>query len=239
MSLKVGEVETFEDREECKRRPSIATGKGGGNNPRRGGGGGGGGGDRSQPEDSPDEFEPSKYRVGMWIVLSIVIMTFSALIGTYVVLAINQQMEWRPAEVPMTVWLSTVAILISSLTFEIVRQKLFKGLENQARNFLLITTILGLIFIVFQSIAWSQLANNPALRGSSYVGLFYLLTIIHAVHVLVGILALFYLLWKMRQPSANEESTLKRTTAVNFIAGYWHTVDGLWLILLGLLVYFR
>ena len=72
----------------AKRRRGVG---GGGGGPRRGGGGGpGGGGGFSRgggDDDAGGEFVPNRYRVGMWITLAAVSMTFTALTSAYVVRA--------------------------------------------------------------------------------------------------------------------------------------------------------
>jgi len=100
--------------------------------------------------------------------------------------------------------------------------------ENPAR-WLYITLLLGLLFVAGQYVAWRQLrsegiylATNPS---SSF---FYLLTVVHAIHVLGGLTGLTYVIRKL------SKSTLRRSQMVA-AARYWHFMGILWVYLLLLL----
>ena len=89
--------------------------------------------------------------------------------------------------------------------------------------------ILGLLFVAGQYVAWRQLAalgmylaTNPS---SSF---FYVLTAVHAIHVLGGLGGLIYVLRKFHR------SNLRRNTLVA-MARYWHFMGVLWLYLIVLL----
>jgi cytochrome c oxidase subunit 3 len=92
--------------------------------------------------------------------------------------------------------------------------------------------ILGLMFLGGQFIAWTQLAAHGVfLATNPSSSFFYLLTGAHALHLLGGIAALFYLVYRAPQLA----SGLKKPVAVDVTAIYWHFMDGLWIYLLLLL----
>jgi cytochrome c oxidase subunit 3 len=100
--------------------------------------------------------------------------------------------------------------------------------ERPAR-WLYITLFLGVLFVAGQYVAWLQLrseglylATNPS---SSF---FYLLTAVHALHVLGGLGGLLYVIRKL------SKSILRRNQLVA-TARYWHFMGILWLYLLLLL----
>jgi len=87
------------------------------------------------------------------------------------------------------------------------------------------------VFLVGQLVAWRQLAaggiflaTNPA---SSF---FYLLTAAHGLHLLGGIVALFYVPFR-----AWHRSRITQSTAAELTSIYWHFMDGLWVFLFLLL----
>ena len=94
-------------------------------------------------------------------------------------------------------------------------------------------TVLGILFLVGQAVAWMQLkaagvfvSTNPS---SSF---FYVLTASHAFHLLGGVAALVYVdvqAWRLRLGPA-------KRTAIDVTAIFWHFLDGLWLYLM-ILVY--
>src|SRR5690606_42085473 len=96
------------------------SGSGGRGSPGQGGDDGSknmGGG--SPPADvlEPEEQEADKARIITWFLLLIVLMTFGGLIGAYVVVSTNTALEWRPFDLPVSLWASTLLILGSSVTY--------------------------------------------------------------------------------------------------------------------------
>ncbi len=245
--MKIGTVETeiITKRKKRKRRSSSyrsgrgSTGNGGG-----GGDDGSGGGDDSganQREAMPEETNPEKSRILTWFLLLVVLMTFGGLIGAYVVVSTNRALEWQPFSLPTQVWVSTAIIIASSFTYSLGKKRLTSGRSIAARNWLLATTALGASFISSQILAWMALVERGLyMRGNPYAGFFYVLTAVHAAHVTGGIAALGYILirvWKNdRLPEPERE---KSRTEARYIGWYWHTMDGLWLVLLFLLGFWK
>lgn len=248
MNYKVGELEIETAEETPRRRVRTGSGFGGGNggngsNGKRGGGGGGGGDRRdndSDPRAEPERFMPSKYYLGMQIALAVILMTFGGLVGAYVFIAFNKGQEWQPFDLPFQVFVSTFLILASSVTFELAKHAI--KINNQKRfwQWLLATTALGAAFISSQLFSWLELANSGIyVAGNPYAGFFYILTAAHAVHLIGGIAALGYLVLRASKPTSHPETLLRRQTATGVVGLYWHSMDGLWLGLLALLVFLK
>jgi cytochrome c oxidase subunit 3 len=98
---------------------------------------------------------------------------------------------------------------------------------RKALGWLAVTLVLGFAFCVGQYMVWQQLraagiylATNP---NSSF---FYVLTVIHALHVLAGIIALVYLMGRL----VASHSTFRRSFFEN-TAIYWHFMGVLWVYL--------
>lgn len=245
MSLEVGTVETTVEKEtKRKKRPGLSGGGSGNNGRKRGGGGGGGDNGDNRNDDRPieeiEEFRPNKLRVGMWFLLLVVLMTFGGLMSAYVVLATNKTLEWKPFDLPVQIWISTFLILISTATYEIARRKLNRNNQNPAKNWLLATTVFGGMFIASQLLAWFQLVRlGVYVQSNPYAGFFYILTAVHAVHVIGGICALGYIVLKTWNETRSESEILKRKMAATVVGWYWHAMDGLWLVLVLLLGFYK
>ena len=207
--------------------------KGNGKGPRGNGGGGFGG------DDGPQPFSPERYRVGMWVGLASILMLFTALSSAYIVRAAGAS-DWRPLLMPRLLWLSTALILASSFTIEIARRSLKVGREQKYTRWLLATLLLGLGFLVSQFLSWRQLvAQGVYLASNPHSSFFYLLTGVHGLHLLGGIIGLDYLLlrtWRKRDEAHAEE---KRQATADAVTIYWHFMDALWLYLFGLLFFWR
>lgn len=240
MEVKVGTIETLEEQASKPRRNKSFGGGNGGNGGRNRGGGGGGGDRPNGDNHAEEEFKPEKYRVGMWIILVLVFMTFSALISAYMVIAVNRQAEWKPVSLPYQVWISTAILFLSSITLEFARRNLNNSKQIAAKNWLLATTALGAIFVASQLLSWQQLVDNGVyVEGNPYAGFFYIMTATHAIHLIGGIIALGYLLLKSWNITRHPETLFKRQTAGSVVSLYWHAMDGLWIILLALLIFWK
>ena len=206
-----------------------------------------GGGENSGDDNSPKkEIEPTeeqssdKSKVLMWFLLLVVIMTFGGLIGSYIVISTNNAAEWKPFSLPFQVWISTIVILASSVTYHLAKNFLYQDEQKKAKKWFLITTVLGAMFISSQILAWLALVNRGLyMRGNPYAGFFYILTSIHAIHVLGGISALGYVILRNWNRSRSPEDTEKRKAEATSIGWYWHAMDALWLVLLFLLGFWK
>ncbi|CAN5586666.1 hypothetical protein BH10ACI1_BH10ACI1_09210 [soil metagenome] len=242
--MKIGTIKTIpEDKRKLKRKSGLISGFGSssGNNGGGGGNNGGGGNDFPKNEFEQDASHPSnKLRVSMWFILLIVMMTFGGLMGAYIVLATNKDLEWRPFSLPFQIWISTALILLSSLTYKISQFNFFKENQPKAKKWLLITTVLGGMFIASQILAWfAMVSRGITIQSNPYAGFFYILTAVHAVHVLVGICALGYIVLRTWFETDSAIELAQRKNISKTVGWYWHFMDALWLVLLVLLGFWK
>ena len=153
--------------------------------------------------------------------------------------------DWFPVPLPRLLLLNTVVLLISSVTMELARRQAARkalaqfasvpGVSVEAKeeiSWLALTVVLGLSFLTGQWMAWRELAANGFYVGSSPSSSFvYLLTGMHGVHLLGGVVALL---------SAGVASVLRRSAAsqsilVDITGWYWHFMALLWVYILCLL----
>ncbi len=177
----------------------------------------------------------------MWFLLMVVVMTFGGMISAYVVISTNAPFEWKPLKtLPVQVWISTAIILLSSVTYHFASNALRNERSGGARKWFIATTVLGAAFISSQLIVWMSLVNRGLyMKGNPYVGFFYILTAVHAVHVLGGIIALGYIILRTWTRTLSTDEIQKRKTDTFAIGWYWHTMGALWLVLLFLLGFWK
>ena len=167
-------------------------------------------------------------------------MTFGGLVAAYVVIETNGGAEWNPFDLPFPVWISTALILLSSASYHLGKLAVDRNDQPGAKRWFIVTTVLGASFISSQILAWMSLsARGLYVRGNPYAGFFYILTIVHAAHVLGGITALGSILLRTLRPTDNLPEILKRRTIAEVIGWYWHMIGALWLVLLFLLGYWK
>ena len=96
------------------------------------------------------------------------------------------------------------------------------------------TTALGVAFLVGQVVAWRALVQMGFYVGTNpSSSFFYVFTAAHAAHLLGGILALFYVLFR----DFSKTKRLSLPIAAETTSYYWHFMDGLWLFLVALLFF--
>lgn len=244
--MEVGTLETIVETKDKRRRRPGFTGSGGNNGgKKRGGDGGGGnnnGGDNSDNKNyqEVERYQPNKSKILVWFLLVVVAMTFSGLIGAYIVISTNRVFEWQPFALPPQVWISTLLILLSSFSYEKARRAIDQENHPQSKKWLIVTTILGAAFISSQILAWWSLVKQGFyLESNQYAGFFYILTMVHAVHVFGGVIALGSVVLRTWQRIPTDEETLKRKTMAQVVGWYWHFMGGLWLVLLFMLGWWK
>ncbi len=183
-------------------------------------------------------FSPDRYRIGIWVAMSSILMLFVALTSAYIVRSASSN-DWQPIAMPKVLWLSTALILISSITIEVSR----RCLKQQRAGYgvwLTITVALGLAFLASQILAWRQLVRQGVyLASNPYNSFFYLFTAAHGLHLLGGILVLGYLLLRTTSKRGTVEGELRRVGAADAATIYWHFMDGLWVALFLLLFFWK
>ncbi|HEX8774938.1 MAG TPA: cytochrome c oxidase subunit 3 [Pyrinomonadaceae bacterium] len=213
-------------------------GGGGGNGSRGTGGRRPGGGDDGSRNLMPDH----RYRIGMWVGLASIMMLFTALSSAYIVRSrVGTANDWHPIAIPHMLWLSTSLILLSSATFEAARKFIKRGEDKRYRLWLMITVALGCGFLATQLLAWRDLvAAGIYLATNPHSSFFYVLTGVHGLHLLGGILMLgFLLLQAWRRAGARSPARAGHGDSADAVAIYWHFMDGLWIYLFLLLFLWR
>ncbi|MGH9820658.1 MAG: cytochrome c oxidase subunit 3, partial [Pyrinomonadaceae bacterium] len=138
------------------------------------------------------------------------------------------------------IWVSTVIILASSITYHFAKVALDRENQPLAKKFLIVTTVLGAAFISSQILAWFALVERGLyVAGNPYAGFFYILTAVHVVHVLGGVIALGMILLKTWVDTEDERVLARRKELGQTIGWYWHFVDGVWIVLFVMLGFWK
>lgn len=121
--------------------------------------------------------------------------------------------------------INTIVLVSSSFVIYVAEEFLKKGKLNLFRFFWLLTSAMGIYFLVGQAKEWSELSFG--LRSGAFGSSFYLLTGFHGLHVLTGVLLQFYMLLRSFKPNNYEPGH----TGVTEVSLFWHFVDVIWIIL--------
>lgn len=171
-------------------------------------------------------------KLGLWVAMGSITMLFAAFTSAYIVRSAGQ--DWVPLEAPSILWFNTLMLLVSSVTMEASRRGFHRWQPLTFRKWLLITAVLGAAFLAGQILAWRELSQQGIyLASHPHSSFFYVLTAVHGVHLLAGVVALFYVLWH----AVRYRLTPGESSSPSIAASYWHFVDGLWLYLMVVLFY--
>jgi cytochrome c oxidase subunit 3 len=221
-----------------------------------GGGGGGGDDDRQHERRGPREllhkirfFLFSGLAADMMFFAILVAVFFARQAGTHMDPRTHEQIgDWHPVLLPPILYLNTALLLLSSLTMEIARRNIFREIDvleewlglghpalRRALPWIAVTLALGSLFLAGQWMGWLQLwGQGFAFDRSSTPAsnFFYIITGLHATHLIFGVLALAVCVAIIHRLKRVE----LRQIAVDATAWYWHAMGLAWLVLFAVLV---
>lgn len=141
-------------------------------------------------------------------------------------------LPWRPLTNPVSLWINTAILLASSVALQFASFAARSGNRAALRGSLAIGGALAFAFIGGQLVVWEQLraagyyvASNPA------NGFFYLITGLHGVHLLGGLIGWTHTLRR----AWNDDDDTRVRVSVQMCTVYWHFLFVLWLAMFGLL----
>lgn len=177
----------------------------------------------------------------MWLGIGSIIMAFAGLTSGYVVsrTTLVQAGNWLTFALPEAFKYSTALIVLSSLTFYMAKKSISDNKVSATWRFLLLTALIGVLFIVFQVAGWKELINENiffAGAGSNPAGSWvYAISLFHIAHVVGGIVALLMVTIKAIRGQYSAENS----HGIKLMGMYWHFVDLLWLYLYAFLSVIR
>jgi cytochrome c oxidase subunit 3 len=169
-------------------------------------------------------------KIGLGVFLAVAGALFTLIISAY---SMRMSMaDWRALPVPKLLWFNTGVLVLSSVALQWAHLAARRNDLEGVIVGLLAGGVSAVVFLVGQLLAWQQLsaagyfvASNPA---NSF---FYLITAVHGLHLMGGLVALGRTTAKVWRSA---EMTQVRLT-VELCAIYWHFLLLVWLVLLGLL----
>jgi heme/copper-type cytochrome/quinol oxidase subunit 3 len=166
----------------------------------------------------------------MWLFLAALTMLFGATMVGYIIVRLQNQMgpPRGAINLPWQLWASTAVILVSSFTIHRALQNVRAERQTRFCNALLITLLLGAAFLVLQGPAMASLVLQHAPQMSSALyGLVFAMVLLHALHVVGGLIPLTIITVKAHRHGYDHESH----APVQHVTMYWHFLDVIWLIM--------
>jgi len=180
----------------------------------------------------PISMNPKKF--GMWLFMASVLMLFISLTSAYIVR--QAEGNWVFFDLPNLFLISSIVIAASSVTMQLGFWAAKKDNLERVKIMVGLTTLLGLAFLVIQYMGWKALvANSVHLVGNPSGSFLYVITGLHAAHIISAVVYLLIVLnaaFKLRINSKN-------TVLMEMCTTYWHFLGVLWLYLFVFLTLLR
>jgi len=159
-------------------------------------------------------------------------MTFAGFFAAYLTFrAVNPLAEGGNYELELVLpTVNTILLLLSSFTFHRAAKAIHQDRTQACRNWLLVTAALGFTFLGGQMVEYFSLPFG--LTDNLFASTFYAITGFHGLHVTLGSLMILIIWWQSREGGRVTKANLFPLEATEL---YWHFVDGIWVLLYGIL----
>jgi cytochrome c oxidase subunit 3 len=185
--------------------------------------------------------------LGMWTFLVTEIMFFGGLFVSYALYRSMYPEAFEAASLKLNLVLgalNTGVLICSSLTMVLAVRSAQMGETKALVRYLFATIVLGSAFLVVKAFEYSHKIHEHLVPGASfhfegphgqqaeiYFSLYFMMTGLHALHMIIGIGILIVLLYQARRGRFSEEYY----SPIDVTGLYWHFVDIVWIFLFPLL----
>jgi len=184
-------------------------------------------------------------KLGMWIFLFTELWLFGGLFLVYAIFRAKYSADFHTAAGELNAFIgtvNTVVLLVSSMTVAMALTAVQKGDRRLALFLIFLTLVLAAVFMVNKYFEWAHKFEYNLYPGSEvlknlprgellFFGLYYMMTGLHALHVVIGMILLTVTVIKIRSGAVSSERFLMLENS----ALYWHLVDLIWIFLFPLL----
>jgi cytochrome c oxidase subunit III len=169
-------------------------------------------------------------KVGLRVFLGVATVIFTLLIIAYA--DRMGQAHWRPMPEPGILWVNTALLILSSVALQWARINTRKDRLDAVKFGLYGGGALSFAFLAGQLLAWQELVGSGYfVATNSANAFFYLLTALHGLHILGGLLAWLRSAARVWRGAEIVEARL----GVELCAVYWHYLLLVWLVMFALL----
>lgn len=184
-------------------------------------------------------------KLGMWLFLFTELFLFGGLFLVYAVMRTKYAHDFHLGALELNAFIgtaNTIVLLVSSMTVAMSLTAIQTNHPSRAYRLILITVFLAIIFLINKYFEWGHKIELKLYPGSDvmkslphgeimFFGLYFIMTGLHALHVIVGAVLLIVVMFNIKSGSITREHYLLQENA----ALYWHLVDLIWIFLFPLL----
>ena len=179
----------------------------------------------------PNDNRTPSLKIGLGVFMAVVTSLFALFISAYLIRM--EVDDWRPLQEPALLWWNTGVLLLGSICLQWAVMSGRRYGSTAARAALLGGGICAVVFVTGQFMSWNQLSSaGYFLRTNPANTFFYVLTALHVLHLLGGLVA-----WgKTMTRSWSDTSEAQIQLGTELCAVYWHFLLVIWLVLFGLML---
>jgi cytochrome c oxidase subunit 3/cytochrome c oxidase subunit I+III len=182
---------------------------------------------------NPPRYDESRGSHTMsWLIVTEAMLFVSMFFAYFMLGSMNAHWPMDPPpKLKLALWMLAV-LLVSSGVLEIARHLRKRGHGALSRVATVVAALMGVGFLVIQSAEYKERLKVVTPTTDAYGSIFYTITSIHGLHVLFGVLALLFVACL---PHPGPGAARPPHRALHAATLYWHFVDGVWLVIVGLL----
>jgi cytochrome c oxidase subunit 3 len=176
----------------------------------------------SSDDENSYEYKTDTNRLGLWLFL----LSDSFVFGGLLVMRFNLLGMTRPHLDQTLGLIVTAVLLISSFFMNRAETAMEHGDRKGFSNNILVTFLLGAAFVIgVVAVEWPRAAaEGISASENTYGAAFFMMTGMHAFHVITGLVFLF-VVWNNGRKGLYD----KKSYPVEAAAVYWHFVDLVWI----------
>jgi cytochrome c oxidase subunit 3 len=174
--------------------------------------------------EQPIAMHPKKF--ALWLFIVTVVMIFASLTSAYIVR--QSEGNWLEFDLPSIFWYTSGIIVLSSIFLHFAYVSAKKDELSKLRIGMVITTLLGIVFLAGQWYSWVALVDRDVYFVGNPAGSFlYVFTGLHGIHLISGVIFLIIVLISSFRYKVHS----KNMDVMEMCVTYWHFLGGLWLYL--------
>jgi cytochrome c oxidase subunit 3 len=189
-----------------------------------------------------DHYDAEASKIGMWLFIFTELLLFGGLFVVYSVYRYLNPDAFHLAaeELNTTIGaINTILLLVSSMTIAMSTSTLQYKKKGATQALLIITVVIGVIFLVNKYFEWGVKFEHGIYPGSEHLlndfsqgeilffGLYFVMTGLHALHIIIGLIIILVASYRIHKGTVNEN----RAALLENAGLYWHLVDLIWIFL--------
>ena len=173
-------------------------------------------------------------KIGLAILLGVITTLFGQFISAYWMRMEHAHGDWQPLSMPRVLWLNTAVLILSSALMQWARVAVRRAQLERTRIALIAAGVLTWAFLGGQLVAWHQLqASGYFVATGPASAFFYLLTAVHGLHLLGGLIVWGRTVVRMGRPDVE---VIDLRLSVELCTVYWHYLLLVWLVLFAVML---